>query len=166
MPILTKPRYELFAQEVAKGKTLHDAYIAAGFKENYGNASTLAQKPEVMGRINEIKSAVTEIVTEKLVLTKEYVLSCLKANYERAMQYEEIKLSDGKGTGEFTYNGAVANRAMELIGKHLGMFIDRREIGEPGEFERMNDKELVDYLRVEAKDHGFDLPAFEGDTQH
>jgi len=28
-------------------------------------------------------------------------------------------------TGEFVYDGSVANRALELLGKEIGMFIDR-----------------------------------------
>jgi hypothetical protein len=31
---------------------------------------------------------------------------------------------------------------MELLGKELGMFIDRKEVGKPGEFENMTDEEL------------------------
>lgn len=39
------------------------------------------------------------------------------------MQQEEIRDANG-GTGEFKYEGSVANKALELIGKHLGMFKD------------------------------------------
>jgi hypothetical protein len=39
-------------------------------------------------------------------------------------------------SGEFIYNGSVANKALELIGKELGMFIDRKEVGGPNEFAR------------------------------
>ena len=37
---------------------------------------------------------------------------------------------DGKGhpTGVYKYQGAVANRALELLGKELGMFVDRAEV--------------------------------------
>jgi hypothetical protein len=38
--------------------------------------------------------------------------------------------------GEYSYNGSVANKALELLGKQLGMFIDRKEVGGPNEFER------------------------------
>ena len=32
---------------------------------------------------------------------------------------------DGKPTGEYQYQGNVANKALELLGRHLGMFVDR-----------------------------------------
>jgi len=37
--------------------------------------------------------------------------------------------------GQYVYNGSVANKALELLGKELGMFIDRKEVGGPNEFE-------------------------------
>jgi hypothetical protein len=40
----------------------------------------------------------------------------------------------------------LANKALELLGKEIGMFIDRKEIGEPGEFSRMSDEELQAFL--------------------
>ena len=49
--------------------------------------------------------------------------------------------------GQYVYNGSVANKALELLGKELGMFIDRKEVGGPNEFARMSDEELDAYLR-------------------
>ena len=40
-------------------------------------------------------------------------------------------------------------RATELIGKHIGMFVERREQGGPGEFANLTEDELED--RVEEK---------------
>src|SRR5262249_21855185 len=69
---------------------------------------------------------------------------------ERAMQAEPVRRKSGDAEeevpGEYVYNGAVANKALELLGKELGMFIDRREVGEPNEFARMSDEELEAYI--------------------
>jgi len=46
------------------------------------------------------------------------------------MQAVPVLDKQGEPTGEYTYQGAVANRALELIGKHLGMFIDRDPRGD------------------------------------
>ena len=40
-------------------------------------------------------------------------------------------------------------RATELIGKHIGMFVERQETGGPGEFANLTEEELED--RVEEK---------------
>lgn len=62
------------------------------------------------------------------------------------MQAQEIMTAAG-GTGEFRYDGAVANRALELLGKELGMFIERQERGAPGDFSRLTDEQLDVQLR-------------------
>jgi hypothetical protein len=49
------------------------------------------------------------------------------------------------------YNGSVANRALELIGKEIGMFTERKEIKHSNQFEKMTDLELVQLLEQEAK---------------
>lgn len=36
--------------------------------------------------------------------------------------------SDGNPIGEYRYNGSVANKALELLGKHFGMFLDKQGI--------------------------------------
>src|SRR5262249_8271943 len=74
----------------------------------------------------------------------------LVENVERAMQAEPVRRKAGDTeqqlAGEYVYNGSVANKALELIGKEIGMFVDRKEIGEPGEFSRMSDEELEAFL--------------------
>jgi hypothetical protein len=59
-------------------------------------------------------------------VTRAWVLERLVENVKRAMQIEEVKLR-GVPTGEYRYEGSVANRALELIGKELGLFVDRSE---------------------------------------
>ena len=57
--------------------------------------------------------------------------------------------SRGKPTGEYRYDGPTVNRALELIGKEFRMFIDRKEVGQPGEFaepENMSADELRAYI--------------------
>ena len=48
---LSNPKWELFAQEVAKGSPVSQAYVTAGFKPNDGNARTLRAKQAVSTRI-------------------------------------------------------------------------------------------------------------------
>jgi hypothetical protein len=59
-------------------------------------------------------------------VTRAWVLERLAENVNRAMQIEEIKLR-GVPTGEYRYEGSVANRALELLGKELGLFVERNE---------------------------------------
>ncbi len=44
-----------------------------------------------------------------------------------------------------------ANRGLELIGRALGVFVDRKEVGGPGEFDHLNDEELEREIAWEAE---------------
>ncbi len=70
MPVLDNPKHELFAQELAKGKSQVEAYEIAGYVPNDGNATKLAANPEVQERVKEItgRAAVrAELTIEGLI---------------------------------------------------------------------------------------------------
>lgn len=46
------------------------------------------------------------------------------------------------GSGRTTYELLDKMKASELLGKHLGMFIERKEVGRPGDFNNLTDEEL------------------------
>jgi len=56
MPVLINNRRELFAQLLFQGFTAVDAYEKAGYKLHDGNASTLANHPEIQGRLEELRA--------------------------------------------------------------------------------------------------------------
>lgn len=75
---------------------------------------------------------------EELGLDTYYVLSGLKSIAERCMQGEQVTDREGapvfiQGPDEqysalYKFEHAGANKALELIGKHVGMFGDKLEI--------------------------------------
>lgn len=77
-------------------------------------------------------------------ITKARVVSRLKENADRVMQAVPV-LEDGKPTGEYTWNPNAANRSLEFLGKELGMFVDRKEIG-IGKLREMSTEDLVRLL--------------------
>lgn len=164
MPVLQDPRLEIIAQHLSDGATQTDAYAAA--YPNTTRASSAASAARLMADVNKrlvVDSRVSEILREreaarvvalkveakKTGLNKAWVLEQLRTNYERAMQAEPV-MRDGEPTGEFRYEGSVANKALELIGKELGMFIERRETGQPGEFEAMSNDDLRGFIAEHA----------------
>ena len=149
MSVLKNPKHERFAQELAKGKSAAEAYENAGYKKNTGNAATLKSQQSISTRINELLSEreqmhaqATARAVERVSLTKEWVLGTLIENVQRAMQAEAVTDREGNETGEYTYQGHVANRSLELLGKELGMFVDRKEVGGPGDFSDKTDAQL------------------------
>lgn len=122
MPVLDNARHERFAQEVAKGKSAAEAYQAAGYNADDKSAETagprLLRNVQVQARVDEILGR----AAARVEIDRAWVLDRLVQNVERAMQVEEVKDPKGGGTGEFRYEGNVANKALELIGKELSMF--------------------------------------------
>jgi phage terminase small subunit len=89
---------------------------------------------------------VTEILEEK---SKELAKTTAKAAKAALLSKTWVieKLVENANVAMERREGAVANRALELLGKELGMFIERSEHGGPGDFDRMSEAELQDYVR-------------------
>jgi phage terminase small subunit len=139
MPILPNTAQEIFAQNVARGKSQSEAYIIAGYKENGSNASVLAARPEIAERINEIK----QVAAARANVSAERVLAEL-ARIGFADITETIKIVDGKvqvsDTAQLSADTRAAiseisqgrdgikvklhdkRAALENLGKHLGLF--------------------------------------------
>ena len=107
MPVLENPKHEAFAQALAKGKTADEAYQLAGYAANRGNATRMKANESILGRVTELQG----MAAERVVVDREWVLARLIENAKNCQ-------SD---------NPAASNKALELIGKELGMFIDRSE---------------------------------------
>lgn len=56
MPVLENQRHEMFAQEMAKGKSAAEAYTAAGYKGDRTAASRLSTNVNVMSRVAELQA--------------------------------------------------------------------------------------------------------------
>lgn len=126
MAALKNQRHELFAQSIAKGKTADEAYQEAGYKPNRGNAATLKANQSISDRVQELKDK----AAEKVKIDIAWVLDRLVENVDRALQKKPVlEMVDGvwEESGEWKYEGNVANKALELLGKHLGMFVDKVE---------------------------------------
>lgn len=118
MPPLKTARWELMAQGLAQGKTAEAAYEFAGYKPHRGNASRMSANESIQAR----KAEILEKAAQRTGVTVEWITDRLRTNVERAMQFERATNAEGKEIGDFRYDGAVANKALELLGKHKGMF--------------------------------------------
>ena len=161
MPQLKNPRYEAFSQELAKGTPAEHAYTAAGFRPSRQNASTLRHKTDISNRVGEILAERERIhgqstakAIERAALTKEWVITNLMDNALMALGKTPVSVSQTEGQPAvltFERNAGAANRALELLGRELNMFIERHEVGDPGEWARMTDAELNKSLLEQAR---------------
>lgn len=150
---LKNQRHELFAQGIAAGKTADEAYAAAGYKPNRGNASTLKADQNISRRVTELLTK----AAARVEIDQAWVLKQLVENVERAKQAVPVMVTiDGQSveSGEWKYEGNVVNKALELIGKHLGMFADKLE--HSGKIEvasNLSDEQLgTEVARIMAQD--------------
>lgn len=152
MPILANPKEEIGAQARAKGARVKDAYVAAGYPYFPTKATQFFKRPRIVERIREIQQAriktefdASENAAKALGIDKRWVLEKLKFSVETALRGQPVYDRKGKPIpGRFTRPDVTgATQAAKLIGLELGMFIERHEIGGPGDFSRLTDAELA-----------------------
>ena len=82
MPPLRNPRREAFAQHLAAGTKLFDAYEQAGFTSPRGNANRLEREPEVQTRVAELRSQINPADISNL----EYIAAKVRDVAEQIVQ--------------------------------------------------------------------------------
>lgn len=130
MPALPNARHEAFVRGLALGKTADQAYEDAGYKRNRKNAARLKANEDIGKRLRELNEGAAKRVT----LDKAWVLERLMRNAAVALGDQTVKLKmRKKGETDIVevethlHDAAAANRALELLGKELGMFVERSE---------------------------------------
>ena len=123
------PRQQRFVDEYLIDLNATQAAIRSGYSVKTAKAigTENLSKPTISAVIEKGKVARAAAAG----LSVQWVLDGLRENFERAMQAEEVKDREGEGTGAYVYQGAVANRSLELIGKHLSMFTDNTNLRTP-----------------------------------
>ena len=163
MPKLGNARWESFAAQTAAGRSRGDAYVAAGFRaKNHGVAakrgSALFGRPEIRARVVELEDELRSGSIARTGLDREWVLKGLRENLERSLQSKPVLDRQGRPTGEYTFNAAGANRALELVGKELGMFVERYSIESlDSQLDGMSPAELRAFVKTAATDVGLRL---------
>ena len=137
--VLEKPRHEIFCQHVARGKSQAEAYVIAGYKKSDANAAILAARPEIIGRIEEIKGlaamraqvSVDRVVAELARIAFSNVTDALQVKNGKVYLIDSDKLTPDLKAAiseiRQTRDGVVIKfhdkrAALENLGKHLGLF--------------------------------------------
>jgi phage terminase small subunit len=143
-----------FAQLVASGINATEAYIAVGYSRRGAHASAhrLQLNSTVGSRLAELRGAVLERTLEKAAVDRAWIIERLRSNVERSRQVEPIVDREGEATGQYRFDVTGANKALELLGRSIGLFVDRGEYdiidgGRPAEEQRrrlavLSDEEL------------------------
>lgn len=107
-----RPKQQKFVDEYLIDLNATQAAIRAGYSKRTARfiGSENLTKPDIAAAI----AAAQAKRSAKVELTAEFVLQGLRDNLAIAMSKK-------------LWNGSVANRALELLGKHIGLFPDRHE---------------------------------------
>jgi len=138
-----KALFDNIPQELRRETAL--AYIASGYdnqtnaylsackkmgrnpsKNPETSASEILSYPNVLEFINSVK----EVVAEKAQINAQWVLEQAVKVHERCMQAEPVIDKEGGPTGEYKFEHSGANKALEIIGKHIDVqaFLERKEV--------------------------------------
>ena len=167
-------KHEKMAQALADGHPQHVAFKIAGFKaaESHSAASKLmTRNGSIAVRRDEILAERERIAANGLAeaikttgMDKAWVLAKLGEIVAMGMAARPVLDSKGEPTGDYTPQLGPANRALELIGKEQGMFIDRKEV-RTGNIEELTPEALqrkwADTQREAGVNFG-DLPKLPG----
>lgn len=94
MPVLSSPRHERFAQELAKGRSLTEAYLCAGYAGDSGAASRLYKNVRICQRVAELQAQMADLTAEKVSITRASVIDELGKLGFAAVAGTDIKASD------------------------------------------------------------------------
>lgn len=124
MPVLSNPRHERFAQELAKGKSAIEAHQEAGYSPNRGNASTLANDQSILKRVAELQER-----------------GAIKAEVTAASLIEEAEEVRLKAMAQGQLAAAIA--AIREKGVLAGVRVEKRESTHKTDPKAMSDDELA-----------------------
>jgi hypothetical protein len=127
---LKNARHERFAQELAKGKSQLEAYVAAGYKPDDGAACRLSGNVRVRDRVLELTKITTEKVIEKTAIDAAWVLKKAAELHDKALKAKQLSVAKG---------------ALDIIGKHVDVQAFREQIQHSGliEYKNLSDEEIA-----------------------
>ncbi len=136
------PKQARFIEDFLIDLNATQAAIRAGYSQKTAEqqGARLFRNVKVAAAIQEAQEA----RSERTKIDQDWVIKRLVGVYEASMEARPVLDKNGDEKG-FTFNPTAANRALELIGKHKGMFIDRKLIGLKN-IEDMTEDELVALL--------------------
>ena len=129
------PKQAKFVREYLKDSNGKAAAIRAGYAE--GSAKVTGSRLLTNANVKALLANHQQEAESLAVVDKAWVLERLRENVDRSMTTEPVRDRDGNETGDYTYQGNVANRALELLGKDLGMFADKMDVKVQGAVEEM-----------------------------
>lgn len=173
MAPLPKPSWEAAAHARAGGESLKHSYEAGKFTYSPAAANKFFKKKYIVARVAEIQAERREMDARSRQVAAEESgvdLAWTEKHYKYivlgALRGDPVRDHTGKvrrdpETGQAIYkpDRLSAVKALDSLTRMKGGFIDRHEVGGPGDFSRLADDELDAKLIETAKELGLPAPA-------
>jgi len=145
MGVLRNAKWEAFAQALSKGQPVLSSYVLVGYRENAPNATRLAKNDKIQTRIDELIAR----KDESLIRAETRAISAAAVDKKWVLQRLVYEAEKGE-------QSSARCKALELVGKEMGMFIQRQEIGTPGSFETLDTTQaILDAVRQQLGDEAY-----------
>jgi phage terminase small subunit len=123
------PKQKRFIEEYLIDLNATQAAIRAGYSED--TAKEIGYENLTKPHIQQLIVEAQQKRSERVQVDADWVLRRLLDISDRCMQAEPVVDREGNPIGEYRFDSGGANKATELIGKHLKMFTDKTEITGP-----------------------------------
>jgi phage terminase small subunit len=119
------------------------------------NGSRLLRNAHVASHI----ASLMKVRASQYQVDQGWVIESLIGVYRKASESVPVTDFRGNETGQYKFDSQGANRSLELIGKHLGMFADRLKV--EGQLEQVIVNIIRDERGVIAPDTNYPIDAIE-----
>lgn len=126
------PKQQRFVEEYLVDLNATQAAIRAGYSSRTANEQAARLSAKIS--ISQAIAAAMEERSKRVEIDADYVLKNLVEIVERSMQRAPVfvgfgeQLTDEDGRSVWRFDGKNAIRALELLGKHKGMWTDKVEM--------------------------------------
>lgn len=127
MPVLSNPKHERFAQELAKGRIQAEAYAEAGYAPSEPHASRLASNGKVTARVAELlgRAAIRTEITVAGITDRLLAIAVLS---EKSTDAPMLSVARASLMDAAKLNGLVIDKAK--VEGDLGLTIEIVKFGE------------------------------------
>ena len=142
-----------FCEEYLVDLNATQAAIRAGYSED--SAKQIAYenftKPYLVDYIAEKQAE----LRDKTLISTEWVVKRLKEISDRCMTAEPVMIRTEEGmkeSGEYKFDSSGANKATELLGRHIGIFEkDNKQKAAPADMSKLSDEDLLKLAELQNK---------------
>ncbi len=121
------PKQRIFVAEYMVDFNARGAAVRAGYspKTAYSSGQRLLNHVDIQAALQKA----IQKQEERTEITADYVLTNIKAMFERCSQGVPVLDFEGNPTGEWKFDSQAALKALELLGKNKKLFTDKTELG-------------------------------------